>query len=87
MFWEKYSKWSKNQVPPVFNRRRCAAQWKKMGYSNQKLKDRLGWKPNVPMEDAMKEFLAQFGPDDDAKSRSHGSGSQTSEAGSTAVTI
>ena len=87
IFWEKYSKWSKNQVPPVFNRRRCAAEWKKMGYSNQKLKDRLGWKPNVPMEDAMKEFLAQFGPDDDAKSRSHGSGSQTSEAGSTAVTI
>src|SRR6059058_4247357 len=40
MFWEKYSKWSKNQVPPVFNRRRCAAEWKKMGYSNQKLKDR-----------------------------------------------
>jgi len=72
MFWEKYSKWSKNQVPPVFNRRRCAAEWKKMGYSNQKLKDRLGWKPNVPMENAMKEFLAQFGPDDHAKSRSHG---------------
>src|SRR5882762_4456763 len=87
IFWEKYSKWSKNQVPPVFNRRRCAAQWKKMGYSNQKLKDRLGWEPNVPMEDAMKEFLAQFGPDDDAKFRSQGSGSQTSEAGSTAVTI
>src|SRR6266566_2209882 len=22
-FWEKYAKWSKNQLPPVFNRRRC----------------------------------------------------------------
>src|SRR6266550_2658732 len=23
--WEKYAKWSRNQVPPAFNRRRCAA--------------------------------------------------------------
>src|SRR5438309_5681346 len=51
--WEKYSKWSKNQVPPVFNRQRCAAQWKPMRYSNQKLKDRLGWKPRLPMKEAM----------------------------------
>jgi hypothetical protein len=47
----------------------------------------LSWEPNVPMEEAMKEFLAQFGPDYAAKSRSQGSGSQTSEAGSTAITI
>ena len=60
IFWEKYSKWSKNQLPPVFNRRRCAAQWKKMRYSNQKLKDRLGWKPRVPMNEAMDAFLSQF---------------------------
>jgi nucleoside-diphosphate-sugar epimerase len=58
--WEKYSKRSKNQLPPVFNRRRCAAQWKKMGYSNQKLKARLGWEPRVPMDEAMEAFLAQF---------------------------
>ena len=51
--WEKYSKWSKNQLPPVFNRRCCAAQWKKMRYSNQKLKDRLRWKPEIPMGKAM----------------------------------
>ena len=61
--WEKYSKWSKNQLPPAFNRRRCAAQWKKMRYSNQKLKDRLGWKPRVPMKQAMEAFLAQFDRD------------------------
>ena len=24
--WEKYSKWSKGQLPPAFNRRRCAAE-------------------------------------------------------------
>ena len=28
LLWEKYSKWSKGQLPPAFNRRRCAAEWK-----------------------------------------------------------
>jgi nucleoside-diphosphate-sugar epimerase len=58
--WEKYSKWSKNQLPPAFNRRRCAAEWKGNSYSNRKLKDRLGWTPRVPMQQAMAAFLAQF---------------------------
>ena len=57
LLWEKYSKWSKGQLPPVFNRRRCAAEWKGNRYSNQKLKDRLGWKPRVPMKEAMEAFL------------------------------
>ena len=60
VLWEKYSKWSKGQLPPVFNRRRCAAEWKGNRYSNQKLRDRLGWKPRVPMKEAMALFLAQF---------------------------
>src|SRR5207248_1257613 len=59
--WEKYSNWSKGQLPPAFNRRRCAANWKSQRYSNEKLKTRLGWKPRVPMEQAMETFLAQFG--------------------------
>jgi nucleoside-diphosphate-sugar epimerase len=59
--WEEYSKWSKGQLPPAFNRRRCAANWKSQRYSNEKLKTRLGWKPRVPMNQAMKTFLAQFG--------------------------
>ena len=60
--WEKYSTWSKNQLPPAFNRRRCAAEWKGNCYSNQKLKDRLGWRPKVNMTDAMTAFLNQFTP-------------------------
>src|SRR6266480_323024 len=60
LLWEKYSKWSKGQLPPVFNRRRCAAEWKGNRYSNQKLKDRLGWKPRVNMKKAMDSFLSQF---------------------------
>ncbi len=59
--WEKYSKWSKGQLPPAFNRRRCAANWKSQRYSNEKLKTRLGWEPRVPMKQAMEIFLEQFG--------------------------
>lgn len=59
--WEKYSKWSNGQLPPVFNRRRCAAEWKSQSYSNEKLKERLRWKPRVPIMQAMEAFLAQFG--------------------------
>src|SRR5438876_670745 len=59
LLWEKYSESSKGQLPPVFNRRRCAAEWKGNRYSNQKLHERLGWKPTVPMERAMEAFLGQ----------------------------
>jgi nucleoside-diphosphate-sugar epimerase len=58
--WEKYAKWSKNQLPPAFNCRRCAAEWKVNRYSNRKLREQLRWKPRVPMEKAMETFLAQF---------------------------
>jgi nucleoside-diphosphate-sugar epimerase len=58
--WEKYAKWSKNQLPPAFNRRRCDAEWKGNSYSNRKLRERLGWKPRVPMQQAMEAFLEQF---------------------------
>ena len=58
--WEKYSKWSKGQLPPVFNHRRCSAEWKGNRYSNQKLRQRLGWKPRLNMEQAMAAFLGQF---------------------------
>jgi nucleoside-diphosphate-sugar epimerase len=44
-----------------FNRRRCAADWKGNRFSNQKLRERLGWTPRVPMNEAMQNFLAQFG--------------------------
>ena len=64
--WEKYSKWSKGQLPPAFNRRRCVANWKSQRYSNEKLKTRLGWKPRVPMKQAMETFLAQFGTNSEA---------------------
>jgi nucleoside-diphosphate-sugar epimerase len=58
--WENYSKKSKGQLPPVFNRRRAAAEWKGNRFSNQKLHERLGWKPRVNMDQAMSAFLSQY---------------------------
>lgn len=55
--WEKYSKWSQGQLAPVFNRRRCATYWKGNRYSNQKLKDRLGWKPEVSYSEGLGRYL------------------------------
>jgi len=77
LLWEKYSGWSKNQLPPVFNRRRCAAEWKGNRYSNQKLKERLGWRPKVPMEQAMPLFLGQFESNGDSQVRITKDGGRT----------
>jgi nucleoside-diphosphate-sugar epimerase len=72
VLWEEYSKRSLGQLPPVFNRRRCAAEWKGNRYSNQKLKERLDWQPRVSMKDAMSSFLGQFGKSGDGGQRSEG---------------
>jgi len=60
LLWENYSKWSKNQLPPVFNRRRCSAEWKGNLYSNRKLREQVNWRPRVPLKQAMDAFLGQF---------------------------
>src|SRR6059058_3193300 len=69
VLWEKYAKWSNGQLPAVFNRRRCAAEWKGNSYSNRKLHERLGWKPRVPMEQAMTAFLGQFDTNGEVRCR------------------
>lgn len=58
--WERYATWSRHQLPPAFNRRRCSAEWKGNRYSNRKLRERLSWKPRVGMDRATEAFLAQF---------------------------
>lgn len=55
--WEKYSDWSEGQLPPVFNRARWHAEWKRTRYSNEKLKTRLGWTPRVPMSEGLERYL------------------------------
>jgi nucleoside-diphosphate-sugar epimerase len=55
--WERYSDWSDGQLLPVFNRRRWRNNWKKTGYTNQKLKQRLGWRPKMSMADALRVYF------------------------------
>jgi nucleoside-diphosphate-sugar epimerase len=55
--WEKYAEWSENQLPPSYNRRKCATYWKGNRYSNQKLKTRLGWRPKVPFSEASRRYF------------------------------
>jgi nucleoside-diphosphate-sugar epimerase len=55
--WERFSVWSKCELPPVFNRRRWHAFWKKTRYSNAKLKARLGWTPRVSTTDGLRRYF------------------------------
>jgi nucleoside-diphosphate-sugar epimerase len=55
--WEIYSKWSEGQLPPVFNRRQCAAYYQPQRYSNRKLKELTGWRPSVPFEEASRRYF------------------------------
>ncbi len=56
--WERYAKSSQGQLPPVFNRRFCAFTWKRHRFSNQKLKEKLGWRPAVAMDEALQRYYA-----------------------------
>lgn len=55
--WEWYAKHSKGQLSPVFNRRSCAFAWRGHHYSNRKLKERLGWRCRVPMQEALQRYF------------------------------
>jgi nucleoside-diphosphate-sugar epimerase len=55
--WERYSDWSRGQLPPAFNRRRWNAYWRKTGYSNKRLKMRLQWAPRVPTAEGLRRYF------------------------------
>lgn len=55
--WETYAEWSKGQVPPVFNRRKCSAYWKRNTYTNDKIKQMVGWKPKVSFVEATNRYF------------------------------
>jgi nucleoside-diphosphate-sugar epimerase len=54
--WERYSAWSQGQLPPVFNRKRWHANWKRTHYSNAKLK-RIGWIPPVSTAEGLRSYF------------------------------
>jgi nucleoside-diphosphate-sugar epimerase len=55
--WEKYSNWSRGQLPPLFNRHVWRVYWKGSIYSNEKLKVRLGWHQKVSTADGLARFF------------------------------
>jgi nucleoside-diphosphate-sugar epimerase len=55
--WEEYSKWSKGQLPPIYTRREWAVYRKKTRYSNRKLKEMVGWSPDVSTIEGMRRFF------------------------------
>jgi len=55
--WEKYSEWSKGQLPPAFNRMRWYTYWRKTRYSNEKLKLKLGWTPKVSTTEGLRRYF------------------------------
>ena len=55
--WERYSRRSKGQLPPVFNRSRWHVDWKKTRYSNSKLKALVGWSPAVSTPDGLARYF------------------------------
>jgi nucleoside-diphosphate-sugar epimerase len=57
VLWERYSRWSQEQLPPLFNRRRWYENWKTTRYINAKLKARLGWSQRVPTAEGLARYF------------------------------
>lgn len=55
--WEKYSIFSKGQLPQAFHRALWHAQWKKTKYSNSNLKTYLNWSPKIRTAEGMNLFF------------------------------
>jgi nucleoside-diphosphate-sugar epimerase len=55
--WERYSVWSEGQLEPVYNRKKWHTYWGTKRYSNQKLKDYLGWAPSVSTAEGLRRYF------------------------------
>ena len=55
--WEKYAGWSNGQLPPAFNRSRWNCYWRRVRYTNAKLKSKLCWTPKVTMKEGMRLYF------------------------------
>jgi nucleoside-diphosphate-sugar epimerase len=58
--WERYAHWSNNQLPPAFNRLKCAAEWQGNRYSNAKLKALTAWTPRVSTREGLRRHFEYF---------------------------
>jgi nucleoside-diphosphate-sugar epimerase len=55
--WEKYSLYSKEQLPPIYTRREWSANWKRTEYTNSKLKRALRWTPRISTSEGLRLFF------------------------------
>jgi len=55
--WQTYSDRSAGQLPPAYNLARWHANWKRTEYSNKKAKERLGWTPRIPTNEALELYF------------------------------
>jgi nucleoside-diphosphate-sugar epimerase len=55
--WEKYSAWSQGQLPNAFNRKDWHVTWKKTLYTNEKIKQRLGWRQKVSTKEGLDRYF------------------------------
>lgn len=58
--WEKYSRWSKGQLPPAFTTGVWYSQWRKTKYSNRKLKERVGWYPDTRIQAGFEDYFTAY---------------------------
>ena len=56
-FWEKCSHWSKGQLPAAYHRLEWSVYWKRTLYTNEKLKNLLGWTPRVSTEEGLNRYF------------------------------
>jgi nucleoside-diphosphate-sugar epimerase len=55
--WERYSAYSEGQLPPVYNRGKWNAFWKRTQYTNEKLKTRLEWTQRISTEQGLARYF------------------------------
>ena len=55
--YELRAKLFRKRMPPSINRKKCSAAWKGNNYSNAKLKQLLGWKPKVGLDEALRKHF------------------------------
>jgi nucleoside-diphosphate-sugar epimerase len=56
--WEKYADRSERQLPPVYSRGAWHSNWKRTTYSNEKIRQRLGWTQRVATRDGLEKYFA-----------------------------
>lgn len=52
-----YHRWSKGQLPDVFDKANSYALWKPVRYSNANAREKLGWEPAVGMEAGLRKVF------------------------------